>query len=312
MDGLCSKKSCFATFRGEADGDDAPFRVLYGKLGEARSLLTCPILLITATASKSARKKLQKKFSMTDCLEIIDNPDRVNIKLFVHKYKSSLSLNILFEFLITLIKENKDKCERYIIFCPSIRLCSQVFTMLRLELGVDIKYIQMFHSMTTDKVKEEVRQDMGTSDGTIRVLVSTSAAGMGVNFAGVNSVINLGPPKDMDSYVQQFGRCGRDGSQAMALLLFNAKQCKTIDQDMHAYIFNDTMCRRQMLLDAYNGKPSGNLSKHLCCDICAKNCYCNEEDCSKYLHPIYVYDDTILNAYSSSSDSHHSDSDSDY
>jgi len=75
-------------FRGESDGDEGPFRSWYGKLGETRSLVSCPLLVITATANLSARRKMKKKFCMNDCLEIIDSPDRSNIKPFVHKYKT--------------------------------------------------------------------------------------------------------------------------------------------------------------------------------------------------------------------------------
>ncbi|KAH3700274.1 hypothetical protein DPMN_075248 [Dreissena polymorpha] len=40
---------------------------------------------------------------------------------------------------------------------------------------------------------------MGHDDGLIRLLVATSAAGMGVNFKGLNQVINYGVPKNMDT-----------------------------------------------------------------------------------------------------------------
>lgn len=65
---------------GESDDYDELFRQWYGKLGELRSLIECPVLLLAATANSSARKKLQQKFCMKNCHEIIDNPERENIK----------------------------------------------------------------------------------------------------------------------------------------------------------------------------------------------------------------------------------------
>lgn len=103
---------------GEADTDQDAFRSWFGRLGELRSLLECPVLLITATANKSARKQLQRKFCMQNCH---DNPDRNNIKLFVEKCKSTEPLSKTFFFLIHLITEKKQTCERYVIFCPSIK-----------------------------------------------------------------------------------------------------------------------------------------------------------------------------------------------
>uniref|UniRef100_A0A8W8JAS0 Helicase ATP-binding domain-containing protein n=1 Tax=Magallana gigas TaxID=29159 RepID=A0A8W8JAS0_MAGGI len=64
---------------GESDDYDEPFRQWNGKLCELRSLIECPILLLTATANSSARKKLLQKFCMKNCHEIIDNPERENI-----------------------------------------------------------------------------------------------------------------------------------------------------------------------------------------------------------------------------------------
>jgi hypothetical protein len=57
--------------RGEVDGDQqsTPFREWFGKLGEVRSLVQCPLLLITATASKASRLKMQKIFCMKNCLK---------------------------------------------------------------------------------------------------------------------------------------------------------------------------------------------------------------------------------------------------
>lgn len=59
-----------------------------------------------------------------------------------------------------------------------------------------------------------------TVDGKIRILVCTNAAGMGVNFYGVNNVIHYGPLREMDTFVQQMGRGGRDGELADELILY--------------------------------------------------------------------------------------------
>jgi len=272
--------------RGEAEAGETAFRGWFGKLGEVRSLLECPILLITATANKSARTKLQRQFCMKDCAEIIDNPDRSNIKLFVANHKSTQPLDETFSFLTQSLKEQKQDCDRVIVFCTSIKTCSDLFTMLRLELGCHIRYVEMYHSSTTDSVKEDVKKDLANALGMIRVLIATSAAGMGVNFSGVTSVVNYGPPKDMDTFIQQIGRAGREGTQATAVLLYNAKQCKDLDSDMKKYVSNSSQCRRKVLLSAYNVESEATLVKHACCDICAKTCSC-EVECPDIKHPYF-------------------------
>lgn len=53
----------------------------------------------------------------------------------------------------------------------------------------------MYHSKTPEIIKEDIKLDLDDPNGDIRVLVATSAAGIGVHFKGVYHVINYGPPK---------------------------------------------------------------------------------------------------------------------
>ena len=43
----------------------------------------------------------------------------------------------------------------------------------------------MFHSITSDKMKEDILNDLKDPRGTVRVIVATSALSMGVNIAGI-------------------------------------------------------------------------------------------------------------------------------
>ena len=50
--------------------------------------------------------------------------------------------------------------------------------------------------------------------GDIKVMVCTSAFGMGVNQPDIDIVIHIGVPPTIECMVQEFGRAGRDGRQA--------------------------------------------------------------------------------------------------
>ena len=67
----------------------------------------------------------------------------------------------------------------------------------------------MFHSKTNDKIKEKIRNDMAV-DGKIRLLICTNFAGMGVNFDGLHNITPYGLPREIDTFVEQIGRCSRD------------------------------------------------------------------------------------------------------
>lgn len=112
---------------------------------------------------------------------------------------------------------------------------------------------------------------------------------MGVNYQGVHEIVHWGPPKDLDSFVQQLGRAGRDGMQSSEILIYNGRHLCKVDPDMKAYVINEKLCRREVLLEQYESKPNlENLKKHLCCDICANKCECNEESCKTYVHPYFL------------------------
>ncbi|XP_062589124.1 ATP-dependent DNA helicase RecQ-like [Saccostrea cucullata] len=293
---------------GEGSGKDEPFREWFGRIGEVRSLISCPALVITATASRSSRRKLRKKLALVNYHDIVESPDRENIKLFVNKVKVNEKISFTFSWLISMVMDQAIDCPRHIIFCPSIKLCAEVYCAFKVCLNEYISYIEMFHSCTTDQVKEEIREDMDKEDGHIRVLIATSAAGMGVNYKNVNNVIHYGPPKDLDGFMQQLGRAGRDGTQSYELLFYSSRHLRKLDIDMLDYVKNIEMCRRKKLLESYNSVPSADLVKHLCCDVCDKQCDCNEENCKSFKHMYFIHKSEIdIESSSESSEDYSSD-----
>ncbi|XP_074641205.1 ATP-dependent DNA helicase RecQ-like [Tubulanus polymorphus] len=175
------------------------FRAWFNHIGELRSLSPgVPVIALTATTSNRTRRLIRRNLCInSNAIEIVDSPDRENAKLSVLK---------------------------------SIMETAKVYNDLEVKVGH--RHINMYHSCTPDPVKEIIRKDMSDPDGSIRVLICTSAAGM-----GVHNVVNFGPPYDVDMFLQMLGRAGRDGKQSDHILIYNGRQLnKKVDHLMTKYI----------------------------------------------------------------------------
>lgn len=119
-----------------------------------------------------------------------------------------------------------------VIYCKSLKTVGRVFCHLKAELGegawVNKKQkfenllIAMFHSKTLLHHKDSVLKSLN-GEGNCRVIVATTALGMGINVPNVSHVFIYGSPENVEAIVQQVGRAGRDGLQSH-VILYNIKQ----------------------------------------------------------------------------------------
>lgn len=105
--------------------------------------------------------------------------------------------------------------------------------------------VDMFTSITDPNVKECILSSFQKIDHHLRVVISTVAFGMGVDCPNVGQ--DYGPPDDIESYIQETGRAGRDGRASLALLLRKSSKGRKIDKQFMEYMNNDTQCRRDTL-----------------------------------------------------------------
>lgn len=113
-----------------------------------------------------------------------------------------------------------------------------------------------------------------TRETTLRIVIATVAFGMGVDCCGVRMVIHLGAPNDLESYVQETGRAGRDGIPSLALLLLKNSTTRHTDKNMTSYALNMIDCRRDILFSRFDNYSHIDMGLCLCCDICARSCKC--------------------------------------
>ena len=140
--------------------------------------------------------------------------------------------------------------------------------------------VEMYHAGTPDSVKNHVIEQMGENDSHLRVVICMVAFGMGINCKEVTRIINFGPPRNMESFVQMCGRAGRSGQPSTCFLLHNGLLRIHCEESIKRFV-ESTSCRRAEIRNFFpKSKDSTPLYGCNCCDFCARDCNCGL-DCRK-------------------------------
>lgn len=185
------------------------FRPSYLQIGEARKELGFPLTLaLTATAPQEVRDDIKQYLSIRDCKEIITTVNRGNIGLFVEKCQTYKEKE---ERLLELA----DKLQKPgIIYFSSKKAAKEMFEKLAAKGMEDAG---LYHGDLQQEDRVLIQQQF--LNGQISVVCATSAFGMGINKGDVRFVIHFHMPQNMESYLQEIGRAGRDGKESAAVLL---------------------------------------------------------------------------------------------
>ena len=193
------------------------FREQYSRLGELRSLVSSTVRMgvFTATASNEVRKLICENLALHNLAEFLEVPNRPNIRYSVIKVATSDSSEN-FAWLLETLKCKKQSTPRVIVYCPRLTDCSLLYGIFEKgmkdrETGVDPykRHYAMFHSQTSEKMKDHIGKSFGLEDGIVRVLFATIAFGMGIDAKGLTTVVHYGSSEGSDDYLQETGRAGR-------------------------------------------------------------------------------------------------------
>lgn len=246
------------------------------------------MVVVTATATKSTRSKIFETLQLGPQTVIIEkSPDRPNLKYSAVYVNKSQPFEQIFAEVIKDLKDNGKMAERTMIYCQTRKQCAIIFRTFTLFLGEKLfngnkqpknRMVEMYHAGTPTAVKKHIVENLSYDDGHIRCLITTVAFGMGVNCKKVRKIYHMGPAKNLECYVQESGRGGRDGMPAVCILLYNGILSNHCDQDIKEYCKTD-QCRRNILFAPFGEKPKDVIPKHNCCDNCASNCSCDSDNC---------------------------------
>lgn len=184
------------------------FRPDYLRIADIRKVIPdAPLLALTATATPEVTEDIRRLLQF-----------REGARTF-HKsfYRRALSY---------VVRRTADKPRTLyhilsrvpgsaLVYVRTRKQSARVAEMLQ-NFGISATY---YHAGLSPKVKQK-RQDEWQQD-IIRVMVCTTAFGMGINKADVRLVLHPYPPTAPESYYQEAGRAGRDNQRAYAVLLYS-------------------------------------------------------------------------------------------
>lgn len=169
------------------------------------------LLMLTATATAMVEKDILQKMGLTQkqTTVIRQSVNRSNIFLAV---KQLVDENAKQQYLIEVIRQLGSSG---VIYFSSKKVANQVSELMAAQ--TDLR-VGIYHAGMSNLERFQVQQQFMNNQ--LDLICATSAFGMGINKNDIRYVIHYHLPGSLESYVQEFGRAGRDGQPALALLLY--------------------------------------------------------------------------------------------
>ena len=244
------------------------------------------VMALTATTTKTLCLDVCKLLGVRDHHVVTVSPDKSNIILSVSKFES---LEVTFMPIIEKLRTERVRMGRTIIFCQQQETCARLYLLFRLFLKTEFtnprgypdlpqyRLVDMYTSGTHPSVKESIISSFTEVDSVLRVLIATIAFGMGVNPPNVRYVLHCGPPYDVESYVQEIGRGGRDGGITHATIFYSRSHKRFVNKSMVTYCEQSSYCRRDTLFCDFDMYKHADCNVGcMCCDVCKQTCNCDD------------------------------------
>ncbi len=192
------------------------FRPAYLDIPKALELLPrIPIIALTATATPEVQDDIVRSLAMKNPHRIIKGFDRPNLNYVVE------TTNRKAERITDICKETTSGST--IIYCGTRKRVEEYTETLRKYKLFALGY----HAGLLD-IHRKYAQEQFIS-GECKILVATSAFGMGIDKSDVRNVVHCDLTLTLEAYYQEAGRAGRDNNPSRCFLLYQPTDRKLME-----------------------------------------------------------------------------------
>ncbi|MFA5322610.1 MAG: DNA helicase RecQ [Smithella sp.] len=190
-----------------------------------------PLIALTATADRVIRRDILSQLNIPETRTFVASFDRPNLSLAVRP--GLKRMRQITDFLKLHWKQPG------IIYCHSRKSTESVANNLS-KLGYKAKH---YHAGMDNDLRSRTQNEFIRDE--IQIICATVAFGMGIDKSNVRWVIHYNMPKNIESFYQEIGRCGRDGLPADTILFYSYA-----DVMAQTEMLNEATPERRELLDA--------------------------------------------------------------